>query len=65
MKKISKAIQIKYINKAMKLAKEIEKQYMLLDGRDDIYSNELKITTGLIKKRLASEVISQIKLNYK
>lgn len=34
-------------------------------GRDDIYSNELKVTTGIIKKRLASEIISQIKSNIK
>lgn len=36
-----------------------------LGGRDDIYSNELDITVGNIKKRLASEVISQIKSNLK
>ncbi len=32
-------------------------------GRDDIYSTELAITVPIIKKRLASEIISQIKSN--
>lgn len=36
-----------------------------LGGRADIYSNELDITVSKIKKRLASEVISQIKSNLK
>lgn len=34
-------------------------------GRDDIYSKEIDLTVTSIKKRLASEVISQIKLNIK
>lgn len=34
-------------------------------GRSDIYSQEIDTTVGIIKKRLAAEVISQIKLNIK
>jgi len=34
-------------------------------GRNDVYSEEIKKTVDLIKERLKSEIISQIKLNYK
>jgi len=50
------------------IASSIEKTGTALfkeGGRDDVYSIELKITTDIIKKRLSSEVISQIKSNIK
>lgn len=36
-----------------------------IGGRNDIYSNEISLTVDNIKKRLSSEIISQIKLNIK
>jgi hypothetical protein len=64
MKKILKATQTKYTNQAIKLAKQIEEQYMLLDGEDDnffhTYHDDMKIQSDC-----AWDVVAEMEDNKK